>query len=68
MRTDGQTLRGNEMAIPQVDLDSVKEWAQRTFTRERIVDAAVCVSTVSVLGMVLSVLYRAMQNHTITGF
>jgi len=68
MRTDGQTLRGNEMAIPHVDLDSVKEWARRTLTKERIVDVAISASTVTVVGMVLSVLYRAMQNQTIVGF
>lgn len=68
MRTDGQTLRGNEMAIPHVDLESVKGWAKRIFTKERIVDAAISASTVTVLGVVLSVLYRAMLNQTITGF
>jgi uncharacterized membrane protein len=68
MRTDGQTLRGNEMVIPHVDLEAVKEWTKRTLTRERIVDVAISASTVAVVGMVLSVLYRAMQNQTITGF
>ena len=68
MRNAGQTLRGNEMVIPHVDLDSVKEWARRTLTKERIVDVAISASTVTVVGMVLSVLYRAMQNQTIVGF
>ena len=30
MRTDGQTLRGNEM-----DMGKVKAWAKRTFSKER---------------------------------
>ena len=68
MRTDGQTIRGNEIVTPHVDLESVKEWAKRTFTKERIVDVAMCASTVTVVGMVLSVLYRAMQNQTVVGF
>ena len=68
MRTDGHTIRGNEMVIPHVDLESVKGWAKRTFTKERIVDVAMCASTVTVVGMVLSTLYRAMQNQTIVGF
>jgi hypothetical protein len=68
MRTDGQTLRGNEMVIPHVDLESVREWARRALTKERIVDVAISASTVTVVGMVLSVLYRAMQNQTIVGF
>jgi len=68
MRTDGQTLRENEMVIPHVNLESVKRWAKRTFTKERIVDVGMCASTVTVMGMVLSTLYRAMQNQTIVGF
>jgi hypothetical protein len=68
MKTHGQTLRGNEMVIPHVDLESVKGWAKRTFTKERIVDAAMCASTVTVVGLVLSTLYRAMQNQTIVAF
>jgi uncharacterized membrane protein len=56
------------MVIPHVDLEAVKEWTKRTLTRERIVDVAISASTVAVVGMVLSVLYRAMQNQTITGF
>jgi len=68
MRTHGETIRGNEMVIPYVDLESVKGWAKRTFTKERIVDVAMCASTVTVVGMVLSTLYRAMQNQTMVGF
>ena len=30
MRTDGQTIRGNEM-----DMGKVKAWAKRTFSKER---------------------------------
>ena len=68
MRTNGQALRGNDMVIPHVDLESVKGWAKRTFAKERIVDVAVCASTATVMGVVLSTLYRAMQNQTIVGF
>ena len=68
MKTDGQTLRGNETVIPHLDLESVKEWAKRKFTKERVVDVAMCASTGTVVGMALSTLYRAMQNQTIVGF
>ena len=68
MRTDGQTIRGHEMVAPQFDLEGVKEWAKATFTKERIADVVVTVSTVAVLGTVLSFLHRAMENHTIVGF
>ena len=68
MRTNGQALRGNDMVIPHVNLESVKGWAKRTFTKDRIVDVAMSASTVTVMGMVLSTLYRAMQNQTVVGF
>ncbi len=65
MRTNGQTIRGNEMVIPHVDLESVKEWAKRSFTRERIVGIAVSGSTLTVLGVVFFALYGAMEANTI---
>ena len=68
MRTDGQTIRENEMVIPYVDLESVKRWAKTIFAKGRIVDLAVLASTATVVGMVLFTLYGAMQNPTIVGF
>jgi len=68
MRTDGQTIRGNETVALQLDLEAVREWAKTTFTKERIVGVVVSVSTVTVLGVVLFTLHRAMENSTIVGF
>ena len=68
MRTDGQTLRGNEMAIPHVDLESVKEWAKATFTKERMTEVALCAAAVSLIGVVVVSLHRAMENYVILGF
>ena len=68
MRTDGHTIRGRELAFPRMDLESVKEWMKKTLTKERIADVVVTVSTVAVLGAVLSFLHRAMENYTIVGF
>ena len=68
MKIDGQTLRRNEMVIPHVDLEAVKGWAKATFTKERIVEGALCAATVSVTGMVLFSLHRAMENYIILGF
>ena len=39
MRTDGQTIRRNEMVIPQVDLEAVKEWVKRTFSEDNVTKA-----------------------------
>jgi hypothetical protein len=68
MRTDGQTIRGHEMVAPKLDVEAAKEWAKATFTKERIADVVVTVSTVAVLGTVLAFLHRAMENHTMVGF
>jgi len=68
MRTHGETIRGNEMVIPHVDLESVKGWAKATFTRERMVGVALCAVTVSLMGVVVLSLQRAMENYIILGF
>ena len=68
MRTHGETLRGNEMVIPHVDLESVKEWAKATFAKERVREAALCAATVSLIGVVVLSLHRAMENYIILGF
>jgi hypothetical protein len=49
MRTDGQTIRGNEL-----DMDKVKAWAKRTFTRERIAVATAKLVVAGYLGIVLA--------------
>ena len=48
MRTDGQTIRGNELAIPHVDLESVKAWAKATFTKERMTEVGLAAATLVV--------------------
>jgi len=68
MRTHGETVRGNEMVIPHVDLESVKDWAKATFTKQRVQEAALCVATVSVIGTVLFSLHKAMDSYLIMGF
>jgi hypothetical protein len=50
------------------DLETVREWAKRTFTKERIAGLVVCVSTVTILGMVLHILHRALETRSIVGF
>ena len=49
MRTDGQTIRGNEM-----DLGKVKAWAKRTFDSEKIAVASCRLVVAGYVGMVLA--------------
>jgi len=39
-----------------------------TFTKERIHEAALCAATVSLIGVVVLSLHRAMENYIILGF
>jgi len=45
----------------------VREWAESVFTKERITDITVVVSTVAILAVILFAFTRAVQNHTIEG-
>jgi hypothetical protein len=54
MRTDGHTIRGNEMVAPQPNMDSVKEWAKRTFSKERSAEAAARLIVLSYVGFALA--------------
>jgi hypothetical protein len=49
MRTDGQTIRRNEM-----DMGKVKAWAKRTFSRERIAVGTARLVVAGYLGIVLA--------------
>ena len=55
MRTDGQTLRGNEL-----DMGRVKDWAKRTFSSEKI---AVATCRLVVAGYVGIVLAQVLQSY-----
>ena len=68
MRTDGQTIRGNEMVIPNVDLESVKEWARSTLTKERMAEVGLVAATLVVTGYLGSVLVKGIETYSISGF
>jgi len=68
MRTHGETLRGNEMALPHVDMESVKGWAKATFTRERMAAAGLAVATLVVTGYLGSVLVKGIETYSMSGF
>ena len=55
MRTDGQTIRGNE-----TDMGKVKAWAKRTLSRER---ASLAISKLVVAGYVGIVIAQVLQSY-----
>ena len=68
MRTDGQTIRGHEMGIPHVDLESVKEWAKTTFTKETMAQVCLVAATLVVTGYLGSVLFKGIETYSMSGF
>ena len=54
MSTDGNTVRENEMVGSHMDLRVVKEWAKRTFTKERSAEATARLVVLSYIGIVLA--------------
>ena len=57
MRTDGHTVRGNEMVAPQLNMESVKEWAKKTLTREKSEVAVARLVVLSYVGIVLAQIF-----------
>ncbi len=53
MKTDGQTVRGNEM-----DMGKVKSWVKRTFSRERIAEATARWVVAGYAGIVLAQVFQ----------
>ena len=50
------------------DWETVKGWAKDRLTKERVREAALCAATVSLIGVVVLSLHRAMESYIILGF
>ena len=57
MRTDGHTVSRNEMVAPQLNTESIKAWATRTFTKERSAEAVARLVLLSYVGIVLAQIF-----------
>ena len=55
-------------AATHPDWETVKGWAKARLTRERIREAVLCVATVSLMGVVVVSLHKAMESYIILGF
>jgi hypothetical protein len=64
MQVISDVLRTVDQEI-QLGWQRSRDWADRVFTRERIADITMVVSTVTILAAVLFVLSRAVRHHTI---
>ena len=66
MTTYTKALGTHEAIHP--DWETVKGWAKATFTKEKLHEVALCVATVSLIGVVALSLHRAMESYVIMGF
>jgi len=66
MTTHTKAIETHETIHP--DWETLKGWAKATFTKERVREAALCVATASLVGVVAVSLHRAMENYIILGF
>jgi hypothetical protein len=56
------------MAIPHVNLESVKAWAKATFTKERMAEAGLVVATLVLTVYLGAVPFKGIQTCSMTGF
>ena len=66
MTTHTKAIGTHEAIHP--DWETVKGWAKTTFRKERMYEAALCAATVSLAGIVVLSLHKAMENYIILGF
>jgi len=64
MQTGGESL-GRWTGQIALDWERARAWAQRTLTRDRLICFALGVSTLSVTGLIVLSLYRAMESSTL---
>lgn len=67
MRANGQTIKpyGNE--VPEI-CKTVREWAERLWTREKVAEAGLVGLTVLLYGFLFYCLYQGLNHHIIVGF
>ena len=68
MNTKGNAARKDEFYPLFPEWEEVKEWAKKTFTGERIMEAGLMGVTAVILGVIFYALVAAMNNYTVTGF
>jgi hypothetical protein len=64
MRTGGETL-GRWTEQIAFDSERVRAWAQRALTRDRLICFGLGISTLSVTGLILLSLHRALERSTL---
>ncbi len=61
----GSEILGRWTEQISLDRESARAWAQRTLTRARLIYFALGISTLSVTGLIVLSLYRAVERSTL---
>jgi hypothetical protein len=64
MHTRGETL-GRWTGQISLDWEKARAWAQRTLTQERLIYFALGISTLSVTGLIVHSLHKAVERSTL---
>lgn len=74
MRTDANAVTGHEFVSLHRDLDALKGWAKRAFSKDRIADVGVVTAalvvlgcTMGLLGYIGAVIYQGFHTYTMVG-
>ena len=65
MATEARAMRPREAIHPEWEM--VKEWAKAASRKEKMAEGALYAATMSVIGVVLFSLHRAMENYVMIG-
>jgi hypothetical protein len=65
MGTNARAIRTHETIHP--DWGTAKAWVKAMITKERMVNVVLCAATVTVVGVILFSLHKAMGNSAIVG-
>jgi len=74
MRTDANAVTGHEFVSLHRDLEAMKDWAKRAFSKDRIAELGVVTATLVlfgytlvILGYVGAVVYHGFHTYTMVG-
>ena len=68
MRTDANAVTDHEFVSLHRDLEAMKDWAKRAFSKDRIADVGVVTATLVISGSLGAVLYKLAHTFTMVGF
>jgi hypothetical protein len=66
MATDARVMMTHEAVHP--DWETVKEWANANFSKERMAEVGLATATLVMTGYLGSVLFKGIETYSMSGF